>query len=79
VFIILKQRIDSIKVERNVSIHNEENVIEMESDGVCVPQECEPELSDILSWFLWWWLLVYNVVCGFVHMELLRLVGLQLC
>jgi hypothetical protein len=48
VFIILKQRIDSIKVETDVSIHNEEDVIGMETDGVCVPQECEPEVSHIL-------------------------------
>jgi hypothetical protein len=79
VFIILKQRIDTIKVERGVSIHNEEDVIGMESDGICVAQEFEPELSHILRWFLWWWLLVYIVVCGFAHMELLILVGLQLC
>jgi hypothetical protein len=48
VFVILKQRIDTIKVETDVSIHNEVDVIGMESDGVCVPQECEPEVSHIL-------------------------------
>jgi hypothetical protein len=79
VFIILKQRIDSIKVETDGSIHNEEDVIGMETDGVCVPEECEPEVSHILRWFLLWWLLVYIVVCGFVHMELLRLVDVQCC
>jgi hypothetical protein len=77
VFIILKQRIDTIKVETDVSIHSEEDVIGMETDRVCVPQECEPEVSHILRWFLWWWLLVYIIVCGFAKMELLRLVDLQ--
>jgi len=48
VFIILKQRIDTIKVETDVSIHNQEDVIGMETDQVCVPQECEPEESHIL-------------------------------
>jgi hypothetical protein len=48
VFIILKQRIDTIKVETDVSIHNEEDVIGMETDEVCVPQGCEPEVSHIL-------------------------------
>jgi hypothetical protein len=43
VFIILKQRIDTIEIE------NEENVIGMETDEVCVPQECEREVSHILS------------------------------
>jgi hypothetical protein len=47
-FIILKQRIDIVKIETDVSIHNEEDIIGMESDGVCVPQECEPEVSYIL-------------------------------
>jgi hypothetical protein len=48
VFIILKQSIDTVKVETDVSIDNEEDVIGMETDGVCVPQECEPEVSHIL-------------------------------
>jgi hypothetical protein len=48
VFIILKQRIDTIKGETDVSIHNEEDVIGMEADEVCVPQQCEPEVSHIL-------------------------------
>ena len=47
-FIILKQRIDIVKAETDVSIDNEEDVIGMETDGVCVPQECEPEVSHIL-------------------------------
>ena len=47
-FIILKQRIDTVKVETDVSVHNEEDVIGMETDDVCVPQECELEVSDIL-------------------------------
>jgi uncharacterized protein (DUF427 family) len=48
VFIILKQRIDIIKFERDVSVYNEENVIGMETDAVCVPEECEPKVSYIL-------------------------------
>jgi hypothetical protein len=48
VFIILKQSVDTIKVETDVSIDNEENVIGMETDGVCVPEGCEPEVSHIL-------------------------------
>jgi hypothetical protein len=48
VFIILKQRIDTIKVETDVSIHNQEDVFGMETDEVCVPQKCEPEVSHIL-------------------------------
>jgi hypothetical protein len=47
-FIILKQRIDTVKVETDVSIDNEEDVIGMETDTVCEPQECEPEVSHIL-------------------------------
>ena len=43
-----KWRIDTSKVETNVSIDNEEDVIGMETDAVCVPQECEPEVSHIL-------------------------------
>jgi len=48
VFIILKQSIDTIKVETDVSIHNEEDAIGLETDEVCVPQECELEVSHIL-------------------------------
>jgi hypothetical protein len=62
VFIILKQRIDTIKEETDVSIHNQEDVIGMEADEIFVPQECEPEVSHILRWFLWWWLLMYIFV-----------------
>ena len=69
-FIILKQRIDTIKVERDASMDNEEYIIGMESDEFCVPQECEPEVSHIL---------MYIFVCGFAHMELLKLVDLQSC
>ena len=47
-FIILKQRIDTVKVETDVNIHNQEDVIGVETDAVCVPQECEPEVSHIL-------------------------------
>jgi hypothetical protein len=48
VFIILKQRVHTIKVEVDVSIDNEEDDIGMETDGVCVPQGCEPEVSHIV-------------------------------
>jgi hypothetical protein len=48
VFIILKQRIDTIKVETDVNINNEEDVIDMENDEVCIPQEYEPEVRHIL-------------------------------
>jgi hypothetical protein len=48
VFIILKQRIDTVKVETDVSVHNEEDVIGMKTDGVCVPKGSENELSDVL-------------------------------
>jgi len=47
VFIILKQSIDTIKAETDMSIHNEEDVIGLETDAVCVPQECELEVSHI--------------------------------
>jgi hypothetical protein len=35
--------IDAFKVETDVSIHNQEDVIGMKTDEVCVPQECEAE------------------------------------
>jgi hypothetical protein len=79
VFIILKQRIDSIKVETDVNIHNQEDIIGMENGEVYVPQECEPEVSHILRQFLWWWLLMFIFVCGFAHMELRRSVDMQSC
>ena len=47
-FIFLKQRIDTVKVETYVNMHNQEDVIGVETDTVCVPQECEPEVSHIL-------------------------------
>ena len=47
-FKILKQSIGTVKVETDVSIHNEEVVIGMETDAVCVPQGCELEVSHIL-------------------------------
>jgi len=53
VFVILKQRIDTIKAETDVSIHNEEDVIGIETDAVCEPRECEPEVRHILRSFLW--------------------------
>ena len=39
VFMILKQRIDTIKVETDGSIDNEEDVIGMETVEVCVLKE----------------------------------------
>jgi hypothetical protein len=48
VFEILKQSIDTVKLETAVSVHNEEDVIGVETDGVCVPQESEPEVSHVL-------------------------------
>ena len=77
--IILKQRIDTVNVERDVYMHNQEEVFGMETDAVCVPQVCEPEVSHILRSFLWWWFFIYIILCGFTHMELLRLVDLLSC
>jgi len=51
VFIILKQSIATIKVETDVSVHNEEDVIGLETDEVCLTQESEPEVSNILRLF----------------------------
>jgi hypothetical protein len=48
VFVILKQSIGTFKVETDVSIHNEEDVIGMETGEVFEPQECEHEVSHIL-------------------------------
>jgi len=48
VFIILKQSIGTVKVETDVSVHNEEDVIGMETDAVCVPHKSEPEVSHFL-------------------------------
>jgi hypothetical protein len=49
VFIILKQSIDTFKVETDVSIDNEEDVIGMETNAVCVPQGSEREVRHICS------------------------------
>jgi hypothetical protein len=49
VFVILKQSVGTIKVETDVSIDNEEDVIGVETDGVCVPEGCEHEVSHIWS------------------------------
>jgi len=67
VFIILKQSIDNIKVETDVSVHNEEDGIGEEIDAVCVPQESEHGVSDLLRWFLWWWLLICILLCVVLH------------
>jgi hypothetical protein len=48
VFVILQQSIDTIKVEADVSVDNEEDVIGIETDEVCSPQKCVPEVSQIL-------------------------------
>ena len=48
-FVILKQWIDTIKVEPDVNIDNEEYILGMESDEFSVPQESEPEVSHILG------------------------------
>ena len=53
-FVILKQSIDTIKVETDVSVHNEEDVTGVETVAVCVPHKSEPEVSHFLRWFLWW-------------------------
>ena len=45
---ILKQSIDTIKVETDVSVHIEEDVIGLETDAVCVPQVGEPEVRQFL-------------------------------
>jgi hypothetical protein len=42
------QMIDTVKVETDVNVHNQEDVIGMETDEVCVPQEREREVSHIL-------------------------------
>jgi hypothetical protein len=44
-----KQNIHTVKVETDVSVHSEEDVIGMETEEVYVPQECDPEVSDILG------------------------------
>jgi hypothetical protein len=49
VFVILKQIIDTVKVETAVSIDDEGDVIDLETDEVFVPQQCEPEVSHILK------------------------------
>jgi hypothetical protein len=43
-----KQRIDTVKAETDVSVHNEEDVIGTETDGVCETPECDAEVSHIL-------------------------------
>ena len=47
-FVILKQSIDTVKVETDVSVHYGEDVIGMQTDEVCVPQVSEPEVSHFL-------------------------------
>jgi len=48
-FIILKQGIDTIKIRTDVNIDNDEDVIGMETDEVCVLQQCELKVSHIWS------------------------------
>ena len=47
-FIFLKQSIATIKVETDVSIDSEEDVIGLETDEVCELPECEAKVSHIL-------------------------------
>jgi hypothetical protein len=49
VFIILKQIINAVKEETDVNMHNQEDIIGMETDAVCVTEECQPEVSHILK------------------------------
>jgi len=74
---VLKQSIVNIKVETDVSVDNEEDVIGEEIEAFCLLQESEHEVSDLFSWFLWWWWLLMYIVCGFAYMKLLRLVDLS--
>jgi hypothetical protein len=46
---VLKQSIDNIKVETDVSVDNEEDVIGEEIDAFCLLQESEHEVSDLFS------------------------------
>ena len=48
-FIILKQSIYTVKVETDVKMHNQEDIIHLETDAICVTDKCEPELSHILK------------------------------
>jgi hypothetical protein len=54
VFVILQQSIDTVKAGTDVSVDNEEDGIGLETDEVCVPQDCETEVSNNLRLFLWW-------------------------
>jgi hypothetical protein len=45
--------IDTMKAETDVSVHSQENIIVMDTDAVCILQETEPEVSQILRWLLW--------------------------
>ena len=47
-FIILKQSINTVKEGTVVNMHNQKGIIGMETDAVCVPQECEPQVNHIL-------------------------------
>jgi len=47
-----------IKAETGVDIPSEEDSINMETDGVCVPaalsvKECKLEVSYVFRWFIW--------------------------
>jgi hypothetical protein len=39
---------DTVKVETDVYMHNQEDVIGVETEAVCVSQECESEVSHIM-------------------------------
>jgi hypothetical protein len=59
---------DTVKVETDVSIDNEEDVTGMETDAVCLPKQCEPEVSYIWSWFFVVVVVdVYCCVCFCTH------------
>ena len=47
-FLVLEQSINTVKVETDVNMHNQEDVFGMETDAVCVPQECETQVTHIL-------------------------------
>ena len=44
-----KTSIYTVKVETDVKMHNQEDIIDLETDAICVTDECEPELSHILK------------------------------
>jgi hypothetical protein len=49
VLVILKPIIDTVKVETDMSVYNEEDFFGMETDEVFAPLESEREVSHILK------------------------------